>query len=79
MKPSLKDEASAATPSAEHQQTEPPDPSRTSTTNRKQADRFGEPIPSNLLTKEGECYGFKQTSKNLEVLLKFQRTNEELT
>ena len=47
--PALEDEASAATSSAEHQQPETSEPSRTSTRNRKQPDRFGEPIPTNLL------------------------------
>ena len=51
--PSHQDEASAATSAAEHQQLEPLEPSRTSTRNRKQPDRFGEPIPTNLLKKEG--------------------------
>ena len=51
--PSLQDEASAATSSAEHQQPETSEPSRTSTRNRKQPDRFGEPIPTNLLKKGG--------------------------
>ena len=51
--PSHQDEASAATSSAEHQQPEPPEPSRTSTRNRKQPDEFGEPMPTNLL-KKGE-------------------------
>ena len=78
--PSHQDEASAATSSAEHQQPETSEPSRTSTTtmvsrpgwfetsmkhqpgvlvnetstrNRKQPDRFGEPIPTNLLKKGG--------------------------
>ena len=51
--PSLQDEASAATSSAEHQQTETSEPLRTSTRNRKQLDRFGEPIPTNLLKKGG--------------------------
>ena len=51
--PSLQDEASAATLSAEHQLTETSEPSRTSTRNRKQPDRFGEPIPTNLLKKRG--------------------------
>ena len=51
--PSLQDEASAATSSAEHQQSETSEPSRTSTRNRKQPDRFGEPIPTNLLKKGG--------------------------
>ena len=49
MGPSLQDEASAATSSAEHQQRETSEPSRTSTRNRKQPDRFGEPIHTNLL------------------------------
>ena len=77
--PAHQDEASAATSSAEHQQPETSEPSRTSTKNRKQPDRFGEPIPTNLLKKEGGCDGFNETSRNLEVLLKFQRTKEELT
>ena len=51
--PSHQDEASAATSSAEHQQPETSEPSRTSTRNRKQPDRFGEPIPTNLLKKGG--------------------------
>ena len=42
--PSLQDEASAATSSAEHQQPETSEPPRTSTRNRKQPDRVGEPI-----------------------------------
>ena len=51
--PSHQDEACAATSSAEHQQPETSEPSRTSTRNRKQPDRFGEPIPTNLLKKGG--------------------------
>ena len=51
--PSHQDEASAATSSAEHQQPETSEPSRTSTRNRKQPDRFGEPIPTKLLKKGG--------------------------
>ena len=51
---SLQDEAFAATSSAEHQQTETSETSRTSTRNRKQPDRFGEPIPTNLLKKRGK-------------------------
>ena len=51
--PSLQDEASAATSSAERQQPETSVPSRTSTRNRKQPDRFGELIPTNLLKKGG--------------------------
>ena len=51
--PSLQDEASAATSSAVHQQPETSEPSRTSTRNRKQPDRFGEPIPKNLLKTRG--------------------------
>ena len=53
VRPSLQNEASAATSSAEQQQPETSEPSRTSTRNRKQPDRFGEPIPTNLLTKGG--------------------------
>ena len=48
---SLQDEASAATSSAEHQQPETSEPTRTSTRNRKQPDRFGEPMTTNLLKK----------------------------
>ena len=51
--PSLQDEVSAATTSAEHQQPETSEPSRTSTRNRKQPSRFGEPIHTNLLKKGG--------------------------
>ena len=51
--PSHQDEASAATSSAEHQQPEISEPSRTSTRNRKQPGRFGEPIPTKLLKKGG--------------------------
>ena len=51
--PSHQDEASAATSTAEHQQPETSEPSRTSTRNGKQPDRFGEPIPTNLLKKGG--------------------------
>ena len=50
---SLQDEACAATSYAEHQQPETSEPSRTSTRNRKQPDRFDEPIPTNLLKKGG--------------------------
>ena len=39
----------------------------TSTRKTKQPDRFGEPIPKNLLKKEGHCDVFKETSRNLEV------------
>ena len=53
VKLSLQDEASAATSSAEHQQPENSEPSRTSTRNRKQPDRFGETIPTNLPKKGG--------------------------
>ena len=35
--------------------------------------------PQTCLKKEGGCDGFNETSRNLEVLLKFQRTKEELT
>ena len=51
--PSHQEEASAATSAAVHQQPELTEPSRTSTRNRKQPDRFGEPIPTNLLKKGG--------------------------
>ena len=78
--PSLQNQASAATSSAEHQQLETSEPSRTSSRNRKQPDRFGEPIPTNLPKKEGGCDSFKETSRNKKFsLLMFQRTKEELT
>ena len=64
---SLQDEASAATSSAEHQQPETSEPSRTSTRNRKLPHRFGETNPTNLFKKEGGCDGFKETSRNLKV------------
>ena len=51
--PSHQDEASAAQSSAEHQQPEPSEPSRTSARNGKQTDRFGEPISTSLLKKGG--------------------------
>ena len=47
--PSHQDEASAVTSAAEHQQPEPPEPSGTTTKNRKQPDIFGEPMPTILL------------------------------
>ena len=50
---SRQDEAFAATSSAEHQQSQPTEPSRTSTRNRKQPDRFEELITTNLLKKGG--------------------------
>ena len=78
VEPSLQDEASAAT-SAEHQQSESSEPSRTSTRNRKQPDRFGEPTPTNLLKKEGGCDGFKETSRNLEVFFIKVSKNERRT
>ena len=77
--PSHQDEASVATSSAKHQQPEPPEPSQISTRNRKQLDRFGEHIPQTCLIKEGACDGFKQSSRNSEILLKFQRMKEEIT
>ena len=77
--PSLQDEASAATSSAEHQRPETLEPSRTSTGNRKQPDRFGEPIPTNLLKKEEGCDGFKGTSRNLEVFFIKVSKNERRT
>ena len=52
--PLHQDEASAVTSAAEHQQPEPPEPSVTSTRDRKQPDRFGEPIPTNLLKRGGK-------------------------
>ena len=51
--PSYQDEASAAKSAAEHQQPEPPEPSQTSARKRKQPDRFGESIPTNLFKKGG--------------------------
>ena len=64
---SRQEKASAATSAAAHQQPEPSEPSRASKRNRKQPDRFGEPIPTNLLKKEGGLDGFKETPRNLEV------------
>ena len=75
--PSLQNEASAATLSAEHQQHETSEPSRTR--NRKQPDRFGEPIPTNLLKEEGGCDSFKETSRNLEDFLIKVSKNERRT
>ena len=75
---SHQDEASEATSAAEHQQPEPPEPSGTSKTNRKQLDRFGEPIPTNLLQKEGGCDSFKGNSRNLDFLLKFKEQKKNL-
>ena len=51
--PPRQDAASAAISAAEHQLSEPLEPSRNYTRNRKQPDRFGEPIPINLLKKGG--------------------------
>ena len=62
--PSNQDEAFAATSAAEHQQPKQPEPSRTSTRYRKQPDRLGEPVPTNLLKKEGRCDGFKKHQEN---------------
>ena len=62
--PLHRDEASAATSAAEHQQ---PEPSQTSTRNRKQPYRYGEPKPTNLLKKGGGCDSFEETSRKLEV------------
>ena len=56
---SQQNEASAATSSAELQQAGPPEPSRTSTRNRKKPHRFREPISANSLKKEGVCDSFK--------------------
>ena len=53
VRPSHQDEAFVATSAAEHQEPEPTEPSRTSTRKRKQPDRFGEPIPTNLPKKRG--------------------------
>ena len=77
--PSHLDEASVVTSSAKHQQPEPPEPSRISTRNRKQLDRFGVHIPQTCLKKEGACDGFKQSSRNSEISLKFQGMKEEHT
>ena len=51
--PSHEDEASAATLAEERQQHEPSEFSRISSRNRKQPERFGEPIPKILLKKRG--------------------------
>ena len=50
---SHQDGTSAITSSAEHQQLESSGPLPTSTRKRKQADKFGEPILTNLLKKGG--------------------------
>ena len=64
---SHQDEASAGTSAAEHQQSEPPESSRTSTRNRKKNPTDLENLyPHACLRKEGGCDGFKETSKNLE-------------
>ena len=68
VEPSHQHEASADTSSAEHQQPETSEPSRISTRNRKQPNRFGEPKPTKLLKKEGGCDGFKETLKNSSFL-----------
>ena len=78
--PSNQDKAFAATSAAEHQQHKQLEPSQTSTRYRKQPDRLGEPVPTNLLKKEGGCDGFKETSRNLEVFfIKVSGTKEEPT
>ena len=51
--PSHDDEASAAIPTAEHQKCDPSQPSRTSTRNKKQPGRFGQPMSTHLLKKGG--------------------------
>ena len=58
---SLQDEASAATSTTEWRQLESSECSGTSTTNGKQSDQFDEPVPTNLLKKEGGCDGFQET------------------
>ena len=63
--PSIQDEASAAISSEEHQQPKTSEPSRTSTRNRKQPDRFGEPIPPNLLKKGRSMWWFQRNIKEL--------------
>ena len=67
--PSLQDEASAATSSAEHQQPKTSEPSGTSTRNRKQPERFGEPTPTNLLKKGGRMGWFQRNIKKLKSFL----------
>ena len=67
--PSHQDRASAATSAVEQQQPEPPEPSQVSTSNRKQSDRFGEPIPTNLLEKGGRLCSFQRNIKNFRSLL----------
>ena len=69
VRPSLQDEASAATSSAEHQQPETSEPSRTLTRNRKQSDRLGESIPTNLLEKRGRTRWFQRNIKKLRIFL----------
>ena len=51
--PSHQEETSAATSTAEQPQPGSSEPSRTSARNRKQPDRFGEPIFTHLLNKGG--------------------------
>ena len=67
--PSLQDEASAATSSAEHQQLKTSEPSQTSTRNRKQPNRFGEPVPTNLLKKGGRMLWFHRNIKKFRSFL----------
>ena len=59
--------ASAATSTADQQQLKLSECSGTLTRNRKQTDRLGESIPTNLFKKNGGCDGFNEASRNLEV------------
>ena len=77
--PSLQDEASTAISSAEHQQTETSEQSlyehqQETENNLTDLEHL---YPQTCLKKEGGCDGFNETSRNLEVLVKFQRTEEE--
>ena len=76
--PSYQDEASAAISAAEHQQPEPPEPSQTSTRNRKQPDRFGEPIPANLLKNGGWMWWFQTNIKKLRSIIKDSENEKRL-
>ena len=63
LRPSHRDEALAATSTAKQRQPESSDSSQTSTSNRKQSDRFGEARKIILLKEDGGCDGFEETSR----------------
>ena len=77
--PSLQDEASAAKSSAEHQQPETSEPSRTSTRNRNHPTDLENLYPQTCLKKEAGCDGFKETSRNLEMFFIKVSKNERRT